>query len=35
MDKDHRTDLQEGNVEAVLDGEIEPFIKAYLLSAAN
>ncbi len=29
--KDHRTGLEVGNVEAVLDGEIDPFIKAYLL----
>ncbi len=35
MVKDHRTDLQEGNVDAVLDGAIDPFIKAYLLSSAN
>jgi len=30
MAKDHRTDLQIGNVEAVLDGEIEEFIESYL-----
>jgi peptide chain release factor 2 len=28
--KDHRTDFQSGNVNAVLDGDIEPFIEAYL-----
>ena len=28
--KDHRTGHQTGNVEAVLDGEIEPFIESYL-----
>lgn len=28
--KDHRTGYQTGNVEAVLDGEIEPFIESYL-----
>lgn len=30
MAKDHRTNLQIGNVEGVLDGDIEPFIEAYL-----
>lgn len=30
--KDHRTNLEIGNVEAVLDGEIDPFINAYLRS---
>jgi len=29
--KDHRTDHEVGNVEAVLDGELDPFIKTYLL----
>jgi peptide chain release factor 2 len=29
--KDHRTDLEIGNVDAVLDGNLDPFIKAYLL----
>jgi peptide chain release factor 2 len=29
--KDHRTSVEVGNVEAVMDGELEPFIKAYLL----
>jgi peptide chain release factor 2 len=28
--KDHRTGHETGNVEAVLDGEIEPFIQSYL-----
>ena len=28
--KDHRTQTEIGNVEAVMDGEIDPFIKAYL-----
>ncbi len=31
--KDHRTDLEVGNVEAVLDGELDPFIEHYLLTA--
>lgn len=28
--KDLRTDYETGNVQAVLDGEIDPFIKSYL-----
>jgi len=31
--KDHRTDLEMGNVDAVLDGELDPFIEQYLLNA--
>ena len=30
MIKDHRTDHQSGNVQAVLDGDIEAFIESYL-----
>ena len=30
MIKDHRTDVQIGNVQAVLDGDIGAFIEAYL-----
>ena len=30
MVKDHRTELQTGNVEAVLDGELDGFIESYL-----
>lgn len=29
--KDHRTDQEAGNVDAVLDGNLDPFIKAFLL----
>ena len=29
--KDHRTGYQTSNVEAVMDGDIDPFIKAYLM----
>jgi len=32
MVKDHRTDLEVGNVNAVLDGDIDKFIEAYLMS---
>lgn len=32
MIKDHRTDYEVGNVQPVLDGEIDGFIKAYLMS---
>ena len=31
MVKDHRTSCEVGNVDGVLDGNLEPFIKAYLL----
>ena len=31
---DHRTDLKVGNVDAVLDGDLDQFIKAYLLQRA-
>ncbi len=30
MVKDHRTDFEMGNTEAVLDGDIDPFIESYL-----
>ena len=28
--KDHRTNYEMGNTQAVLDGELDPFIEAYL-----
>ena len=31
MIKDHRTDYEVGNVGPVMDGEIDEFIKAYLM----
>ena len=31
--KDHRTNVEIGNADAVLDGDIDPFIEAYLLQA--
>jgi peptide chain release factor 2 len=33
--KDHRTALETGNVEKVLDGDIEPFIDAFLLKGRH
>jgi peptide chain release factor 2 len=33
--KDHRTDVEEGNAQAVLDGDLDPFIRAYLLANAT
>ncbi|HKK51618.1 MAG TPA: peptide chain release factor 2 [Myxococcota bacterium] len=33
--KDHRTDFEIGNVEAVLEGDIDPFIRATLLAQGD
>ena len=33
--KDHRTGVEAGNVDAVLDGDIEQFVRAYLLGEAK
>jgi peptide chain release factor 2 len=33
--KDHRTDVEEGNAQAVLDGRLDEFIRAYLLKTAT
>jgi peptide chain release factor 2 len=33
--KDHRTDFEMGNTQGVLDGELDGFIRAYLLQAAG
>lgn len=35
MVKDHRTQVEIGNVQAVMDGEINPFIEAYLKMQMN
>jgi peptide chain release factor 2 len=35
MVKDHRTDVEVGNVSAVMDGSIQPFIEAYLKLGAG
>ncbi len=35
MVKDHRTDLERGNVEAVLNGDLDDFIEAYLRSTID
>ena len=34
MVNDHRSGLKDGNAQGVLDGDIDPFISAYLLGAA-
>lgn len=35
MIKDHRTDFEVGNVQPVMDGELDGFIKAYLMQSKN
>ncbi|MFB3108416.1 MAG: peptide chain release factor-like protein, partial [Candidatus Binatia bacterium] len=35
MVKDHRTNLEVGNADGVLDGDIDRFIQAYLLKASE
>ena len=35
MVKDVRTNAETGNVQAVMDGDIDPFIRAYLNAKAN
>ncbi len=35
MVKDHRTDYEMGDVNRVLDGDLDGFVRAYLLRAAN
>lgn len=35
MVKDHRTNEETGNVGAVMDGDLDPFINAYLRSKIN
>ncbi|MBQ2770224.1 MAG: peptide chain release factor 2, partial [Clostridia bacterium] len=31
--KDHRTGVENGNIQAVMDGELGPFIEAYLVQS--
>jgi peptide chain release factor 2 len=35
MVKDHRTDFEVGNANAVLDGDLDGFVHAYLIAAAS
>ena len=35
MVNDHRTETKETDVQAVMDGDLDPFIKAYLMRQAN
>src|SRR2546422_733857 len=33
--KDHRTNVEVGNINAVMDGDLDPFIEAYLLQSVK
>jgi peptide chain release factor 2 len=33
--KDHRTNHEEGNIQKVMDGEIDEFIQEYLVNSNN
>ena len=33
--KDHRTNCESGNINAVMDGDLDPFINAYLMAASQ
>ena len=35
MVKDHRTGVEKGNVDGVLDGDLEPFVTAHLMGVRN
>ena len=35
MVKDHRTNYETGNIQAVMDGELNPFIETYLKMKLN
>ena len=35
MVKDHRTDFEVGNASGVLDGDLDGFVRAYLMASAN
>ena len=35
MVKDHRTNFEMGDTNRVLDGDLDGFVRAYLLNAAN
>ena len=35
MVKDHRTSVETGNVQAVMDGNLDQFIEGYLKKEAN